>query len=203
MDVREIAPGLWRWTAPHPEWTPSDAEAGDGWEQDVACVYLEAADSTVLIDPLIPSADDERERFLKHLDADVERVGRPVAILLTTESHRRSAPELAERYGVEIWAHPAGSHATLPDGVAALDAAVEVALWIPAHAALVVGDILLGAGEGELRVCPDSWLRPWSPADVRERLRPLLDLPLERILVAHGEPVLDGAHAALARALSK
>ena len=202
MDVHEIAPGLWRWTAPHPDWKPSDAEAGDGWEQDVGCVYLEAADATVLIDPLIPAATADRERFLKHLDADVERRGRPVAILLTTESHRRSAPELAERYGAETLVPPAGSQTTLPGGVAALDAVFEVALWIPAHAALVTGDILLGAGDSELRVCPDPWLVPCSPADARERLRPLLDLPVERILVTHGEPVLDGAHAALARALS-
>lgn len=197
MDVREIAPGFWRWTAPHPDWT-----AGEGWEQDVGCVYLEAADATVLIDPLIPSAADDRERFLKHLDADVERVGRPVAILLTTESHRRSAPELAERYGAETVVPAAGSQ-ELAGGVAALDAVFEVALWIPAHAALVIGDILLGAGEGELRVCPDSWLPPSSPAEARERLHPLLDLPVERILVTHGEPVLDGAHAALARALTR
>lgn len=217
MDVRELAPGLWRWTAPHPEWTPSDAEEGAGWEQEVACVYLEAADATVLIDPLIPSAAQERERFLAHLDADVARVGKPVAVLLTVAAHERSALELAQRYGAEIWAHereverygapadhPFPSGATLPGGVAALDAADEVVLWIPAHAALVVGDILLGAGVGGVRVCPDSWLAsPWTPADVREHLLPLLDLPVERILFAHGEPVLEGAHDALAQALAE
>ena len=216
MDVRELAPGLWRWTAAHPEWKPSDAEEGAGWEQEVACVYLEAADSTVLVDPLIPSAAQERERFLAHLDADVARVGKPVAVLLTVAAHERSAPELAERYGAEIWAHereieqhgaaadhPFRSGAALPGGVAALDAADEIVLWIPAHAALVVGDILLGAGEGEIRVCPDSWLDQLSPADVRKQLRPLLDLPVERILVSHGEPVLEGAHDALTRALTE
>ena len=211
MDVREIAPGFWRWTTPHPEWKP-----GEGWEQEVGCVYLEAADSTVLIDPLIPSAIDQRERFLKHLDADIERVGKPVVVLLTVAAHVRSAPELAERYGAEIWAHereieqygtaadhPFRSGAALPGGVTALDAADEIVLWIPAHAALVVGDILLGAGEGEIRVCPDSWLDQLSPADAREGLRPLLDLPVERILVSHGEPVLERAHAALGRALAR
>ena len=65
-----------------------------------------------------------------------------------------------------------------------MDAAFEIVLWSPAHAALVAGDILLGAEGGGVRVCPDSWLGPWSPSDVREQLRPLLDLPVERILVA-------------------
>ncbi len=214
MQVQELAPGLWHWTALHPEWKPSDAEEGEGWGHEVGCVYLEAPDSTVLIDPQVPAAPEERKRFLGHLDADVERAGKPVAVLLTVAAHERSAPELAERYSAEIWAHereverygatadrPFPSGASLPGGVAAVDAAFEVVLWIPAHAALVAGDILLGSDGGGVRVCPDSWLGPWSPADVRENLRPLLDLPIERILVSHGEPVLTGGRAALERAL--
>ena len=34
MTVTEIATGLWRWTAPHPDW-----KEGEGWDQDVGCVY--------------------------------------------------------------------------------------------------------------------------------------------------------------------
>jgi hypothetical protein len=34
-------------------------------------------------------------------------------------------------------------------------------------------------------------------------MRPLLELPIERVLVSHGEPVLRGGHAALARALAQ
>ncbi|MBA2332431.1 MAG: MBL fold metallo-hydrolase [Actinobacteria bacterium] len=214
MDVQELAPGLWRWTALHPAWQPSDAEDGQGWEQEVGCVYLEATDTIVLIDPQVPEGAD-RERFLAHLDADVARGGKPVAIVLTVAAHERSAPELAARYSANVWAHereverwgatadrPFPSGAALPGGVTALDAAFEIVLWLPAQSALVVGDILLGSEGGAVRVCPDSWLRPWSPADVRKALRPLLDLPLERILVGHGEPVLVGGHAALAAALT-
>jgi hypothetical protein len=36
---------------------------------------------------------------------------------------------------------------------------------------------------------------------MRAALRPLLDLPIELILVSHGEPVLAGGREALARAL--
>lgn len=214
MHVDEIAPRLWRWTAPHPGWKPSDAEDGEGWEREVGCVYLEAADAVVLIDPLIPTAPDERERFLTHLDADVERAGTPVAILLTVAAHERSAPELAERFGAEVWAHEREverwgargdrvflAGADLPGGVTALDAAFEIVFWIPAHAALVAGDILLGASAGGVRVCPDSWLGPWSREDVRAQLRPLLDLPIERILPSHGAPVLVDGRDALAAAL--
>ena len=65
----------------------------------------------------------------------------------------------------------------------------------------MAGDILLGASAGGVRVCPDSWLGPWSREDVRAQLRPLLDLPIERILPAHGAPVLVDGRDALAAAL--
>jgi hypothetical protein len=34
-------------------------------------------------------------------------------------------------------------------------------------------------------------------------MRPLLELPIERVLVSHGEPVLRGGHGALARAIAE
>ena len=49
VDVLQIDDGLWRWTALHPDW-----KVGDDWEQEVGCVYYEAPDATVLLDPLVP-----------------------------------------------------------------------------------------------------------------------------------------------------
>ena len=78
----------------------------------------------------------------------------------------------------------------------------ETLWWLPAERALVVGDVLLGAAEG-VSVCPDSWLEDEaSPVAIRAALESLLDLPVERVLVSHGEPVLEGGHAALECALS-
>jgi hypothetical protein len=37
---------------------------------------------------------------------------------------------------------------------------------------------------------------------LKERLRPLLELPVELVLVSHGEPVLQDGHAALSKALA-
>ena len=74
----------------------------------------------------------------------------------------------------------------------------------PSTRALVVGDVLLGAGAKPsatadvLRLCPERWLGAGTHDDLRAMLRPLLELPLERILVSHGEPVLSGARQALA-----
>ena len=186
MNVSELAPGLWRWTAPHPDW-----REGADWEQEVGCVYYEAAGATVLIDPLVPP---ERERFFEALDRDVERRGLPVAILLTCKWHERSAADLTERYG-------AGD--TPPTGIEPflVQEIEETLWWLPEQRTLVVGDVLLGAPNG-VRVCPDSWLEgEASPAAIRTALEPLLDLPIKRVLVSHGDPVLEGGHAALEQAL--
>jgi len=37
--------------------------------------------------------------------------------------------------------------------------------------------------------------------ELREALRPLLGLPVELVLVSHGEPVLEGGREAIAKAL--
>jgi glyoxylase-like metal-dependent hydrolase (beta-lactamase superfamily II) len=195
MEVTRLDDGLWRWTTAHPEWQP-----GGGWEQDVGCIYWEAADAVVLVDPLVPTEEAERTRFLDALDRDVERLGRDVAVLVTCSWHRRSADELGERYGSRILAPGDGP---LPAGVTAVDAptASEVVYWL-AGAAVVPGDVLLGT-EGGVRLCPSSWLGRGRVSDLAAELRPLLELPVERVLTSHGPPVTSGGAAALARALER
>jgi hypothetical protein len=79
----------------------------------------------------------------------------------------------------------------------------ETLWWLPAHRAIVAGDVILGRDEGGVRVCPDSWLEGRStPREIRALLRPVLDLGVERVLVSHGEPVLQQGREALARALA-
>jgi glyoxylase-like metal-dependent hydrolase (beta-lactamase superfamily II) len=77
----------------------------------------------------------------------------------------------------------------------------ERTLWLPAHNALVAGDCLPGGG-----AIPDAWLESeWAKATREEynlKLCPLLDLPIELLLPTHGDPVVEDAHARLAKALS-
>ncbi|MER3408603.1 MAG: hypothetical protein C4306_00510 [Thermoleophilia bacterium] len=206
MRVGEIAPGLWRWTGHHPE-----------WKREVGCAYVETRDGVCLIDPLVPPEDEER--FLAALDRDVERAGGEVNVLLTIYWHGRSARRLVARYGARLWAHaPARAPVErrvgppsalfrpgdpLPGRIGAFPVrGSEVAFWLPAHRALVFGDAVLGAEDGGLRLCPESWHpRGGGHARVRENLRPLLDLPVERVLVSHGEPVLHGGRRALEQLL--
>lgn len=221
VDVQKLGPGLWRWTCRHPAWTP-DEGGPDGWDAEVGCVYYEAPDAVVVIDPLVPPEPAERERFFTALDRDVDRLTLPVAVLLTTHWHERSAVEIRDRYapraGAAVWA--AQSFASqlaalptvafvegdpLPGGIRAIPTSRpgQLVYWLPGPRALVPGDLLLGDGTGGLRVCPDSWLTgPDAAAGVRRALRPLLDLPVEMVLVSHGAPVLTEARRALGAALA-
>ena len=215
MKIAEIRPHLWRWTALHPDWTPEEG-GPTGWDQEVASFALVQDDSLMLFDPLVPS--DEEERFWRHLDADVEHHG-PPQILLTVYWHARSAPAVLDRYeGTRIWTVEAGAVSArervavtdtfsagdaLPGGVEAraTGEAEEAAFWISSHGALVFGDALLGTPTGGLGV-PDTWLGEGvTPEMAREALRPLLSLPVELVLVTHGEPVLEDGETALENAL--
>lgn len=198
--VREIAPGLVRWTAAHPEWRgEADPGGPSDWPREVGSVLHELAEVVVLIDPLVP--EQGREEFLDCLDARI--AGRAVSILTTIRWHRREREQLAERYrgrGRRAWN-------AVPRGVVPkpMRGAGETLYWLAGAATLVAGDSLLGDGHGGLEVCPESWL-----ADVRVdrrgltlMMRTLLELPVERVLVSHGDPVLADGRAALAHALAR
>jgi hypothetical protein len=199
MPPTEIVPGLFRWTAPHPDWNPPGSPEGPSdWPRDVGSVLYEVSDTVVLIDPLLPS--EGRDAFLDWLDA---RIGaRPVSILTTIHWHRRDREELAERYA----ANSSRAWNVVPRGVTPrpLRGAGETMFWLPAVASLVAGDRLIGAAGGGLQVCPESWLSDVhvNRSGLIELLRPLVELPIERVLVSHGEPVLHHGDAALVRAIA-
>jgi hypothetical protein len=217
VDVTEIRPRLWRWTATHPEWTPEDG--GQEWgEPEVASYALVEEDTLVLIDPLVPG--DEEERFWRALDDDVAHHG-PPQILLTVFWHARSSQAILDRYdGARVFA-PAGRAdeacervpsaelyelgATLPGGIEATgtEHRADALLWIPAHRALAAGDILLGTRDRGVRVCPDSWVGPGvTGKELRDGVRHVLELPIELLLLTHGEAVVADAHARLEAALT-
>ena len=57
MEVTRIADGLWRWSTYYGE-----------WRDQVGSVYVEADDTIVVVDPLVPEERDEAERFWRALD---------------------------------------------------------------------------------------------------------------------------------------
>lgn len=74
----------------------------------------------------------------------------------------------------------------------------DLVLWIESRRAVVAGDSLADFGDG--LAIQDEWLRRGVSRDqVAEGLRPLLALPVELVLPAHGAPT---DRAALERALA-
>jgi hypothetical protein len=201
-ELQELRPGLFRWTAVHPEAAPEPTTGSpDDWGPEVASVAYRAPDALVLVDPLVP---EDRGDLQEELDALVRRHARPVAIVTTLQFHRRSRDALADRYG----ATTSRAKRDLPRDVETviLRGAGETMVWLPKARALVPGDRLLGGDRGGVRLCPDSWMR-YLPSgmrreELRAALRPLLELPVELVLVSHGEPVLEGGREAIAAALS-
>jgi glyoxylase-like metal-dependent hydrolase (beta-lactamase superfamily II) len=187
--LTELAPGLRRWTTRH-----------DEWKEDVGCVAVDTDDGLVLIDSLDPPRE----------------LGRADHALVTVFFHARSTQarhvwaeqrlvrRLASR-GIEV-DRPFSVGDPLPGGIQVFQTArkSEVVYWLPQHGAVVVGDVLLGAGakphatDEPLRLCPEGWLEGATHDDLRASFEPLLELPVSRVLVSHGEPVLEDGGRALA-----
>jgi glyoxylase-like metal-dependent hydrolase (beta-lactamase superfamily II) len=169
------------WHSPHPEWEP-----GEDWPQEVPVVRIETEDEIVLIDPFLPPGDD------------FDPGGKPVRVLVTQAAHYRGTDDFVERYGASVWApattrwkRPSPVTTTeLPAGIEALELDGEpqqVVFFIPEHATLVTGDVLSGTG-GRFHVFVDEA----DAARLLPALEAIAELPIERVIIPHGDPVTEG-----------
>ena len=219
--MREVVTGVWHWQAPHPDWTPAER-----WPQEVSSYAIDDGARLLLIDPLcVPdqflelAADREsvvvltapwHERDTQRL---VEHLGVPVFVpppdtaddlvqkfSATPEQAAGGSPDVA-------WLLADGSNEghlysagdRLPIGVEAFYGREhnDLVLWVDRVGAVISGDTLVDFGRG---LVINDWLRGRVTREqVIEGLRPLLALPVEFVLPAHGAPT---DRAALERALS-
>jgi glyoxylase-like metal-dependent hydrolase (beta-lactamase superfamily II) len=193
-----LSDALTRWKAPHPAWMPNPE-----WPEQVAFATWQSPDSFVFIDPLV--RDDLDPAAWQPFDRAVSESGLPAVVLLTAPWHERSLRAVAARYGAAVWIHPLGRArigelpelSALPAGVDALEFdgvdEGQVAFHVVPEQALVVAEFFVGTGNG-LRVLPSPATR--DMAAFAASLEQLRDLRIERVLVAHGAPVLaDGTEA--------
>jgi glyoxylase-like metal-dependent hydrolase (beta-lactamase superfamily II) len=185
--IEEIRPGLKRWAGSHPEFDPLEGDLDESYS-DVASVLFHGPDTLVLIDPLVP------DNLWPELDSEVKQSGKPVVVLTTIFFHERDRDAVARRYGARLGGEVAGVRAF------SAERGDEVAYWLEQPRAVVFGDAILGDQAGGLRLTP--WARNAEGLErTRKALLPLLDLPIEVALTAHGDPVLANGRDALARAL--
>jgi glyoxylase-like metal-dependent hydrolase (beta-lactamase superfamily II) len=185
--IEEIRPGLKRWAGAHPEFDPAEGDLDESYT-DVASALFHGDDALVFIDPLVP------EELWPVLDAEVKDSGKPVVVLTTIFFHERSRDEVARRYGGRLGGNVAGVRAF------SAERADEVAYWLERPRAAVFGDAVLGDNAGGLRITP--WARNAEGLEkTRQALLPMLELPIEVVLTAHGNAVLENGRDALVRAL--
>jgi hypothetical protein len=220
--MEELAPGIYRWTAPHPEWRPKSEE--------VESYALVAGEALLLVDPLLPlDADEQHSPLLAALELLVAAAAR-VELLVTVPYHTRSTETLYERYAPErptrIWGHalvrkrlrPKTPLEVVPMGAAGTAAPIaggaaeaytigrprrsEHPVYVPELRAAVFGDAVVGA-QGGLRFwylssTDDAWYRDvFAPT-----LSPMAERPLEHVLVTHGPPVVGDGQRQLAVCLA-
>ncbi len=194
--MREIARGLWHWTAHH-----------EHIRFDVSSYYLR--DERVLIDPMLPPEGIE---WFAVLGAPPEHV------LLSNRHHDRHAWRLRDAFGCTVHCVRNGTYELdgrgpvepfdfgqqLPGGVVAheVDAICpdETALHIPAHRALACADgVVRWPGSDDLTFVIDELMDDpdATKAGLRSAYRGLLGLDFDLLLLAHGTPVIGGAKQAL------
>jgi hypothetical protein len=192
--MREIAPGLWHWTAVHPNIGKA-----------VSSYYL--AEERVALDPLLPAEGIEwfADRPPEH-------------VLLTNRHHERDSFKLHAAFGTQVHCISNGVYALdghgpvtpfefgdeLPGGIVVHEVGAicpdETALHVPAHRALACADgVVRWDGIEGLTFVPDQLMDepPQTRAALAQAYGRLLELDFDLLLLAHGEPVLGDAHAEL------
>ena len=162
VEVRDVAPGLWLWRQPHPDW-----EEGNDWEpRGLVRSPCESRGVGVLLDPLAPPSAAAR-------GLGAHRGARPDTLVVMKPDHVRDVDLFVRWYGARAYGpqlfwrddvphtelEPVQPGDELPGGLRALydgRSAAETPLYLPEQRALVFADALCGLG-GALRV----WATPW------------------------------------------
>lgn len=193
VEIRDVAPGLWIWRARHPGW-----KEGDDWPPVVTSSFVESRGERLVLDPLAPP--DDATEVWKRLDAHP-----PTAAVVLIPDHVRDIDKFVARYRARAFGplffyrddipktelDPIRPDVVLPGGLVALydgRGRAETPLWLPEQRVIVFGDGLTER-EGVLRV----WDSPSHVKRVLPALKAMLDLPFEKVIVSHGEPVHDRA----------
>jgi glyoxylase-like metal-dependent hydrolase (beta-lactamase superfamily II) len=189
--MRELAPGIWHWTAPHPN---IGVEVSSYWIPDLK----------LLLDPI--AVPDEVE--------DVD------CILLSCRHHVRDSLEAAERFNATVQAPRTGMHdydedtpiqpynfqepilggAVTAHQVGGLSPD-ETALHIPSLRALSLADGAIRYGD-ELHFVPDQYMDDpeKDKEDLKRGFGELADqIDFDVLLLAHGKPYPSGGRDALRR----
>ncbi len=159
---------------------------------------LEIRAGTFIVDPVSLAAD---------LAEDFHNV---TGVVVTNANHHRASAEFAQRFNVPIYARAESFGDARPPSFHDLDqnphphgelqsvaiegaAPGEIALCV--NRSLIVGDALINAEPYGFTFLPAKYCIDFKR--MRQSLRQLVELDFDRILFAHGMPIISRAHARL------
>ncbi len=197
--LNAVTSSLFGWASYHPQ-----------WKIDFNSYALKTSDGVVFVDPTMPAPP-----VLKQL----EKLGDPLAIVLTNAHHERAADAFRKHFDVQIYAHEKAQSdcdtkvdvlvvngETLPGGLKAIFLPVvttsEMALFTKlAGGILMLGDALLNPPDKGLELLPDEFIE--DKKEARRSLAVLLDYNFKIATFGHGDPITKDAKKVLAAFLKK
>jgi glyoxylase-like metal-dependent hydrolase (beta-lactamase superfamily II) len=183
-----LRPGLWTWHA---------------FDQSVKAELFSTALATdrriYIVDP-IPLAEPNL--------GQLNRAGEIAGVIVTNANHQRSALEYSDRFSVPVFAHPDTLTAIKPARSGDFSAVTfqadfevieieggvlgEISLYHSANGGtLIVGDALINFDPYGFTFLPRKYCR--DQKQMRRSLGKLLSLSIDRMLFAHGTPILSKA----------
>lgn len=198
LEIDQIAPGVRIWQVYNP-----------AVKADLFSTALDTPSGTYLVDP-IGLGDGARQTL---------ELGRKIkGIIMTNENHERATGQLAKRFSVPVYLHPILMQEFSFEQAVELDNNGPVAPGLTAHAVdgapegeialhydadggtMVVGDALINFEPHGFALLPVKYCRDFK--EMRRSLRNLLDHSFERMLFAHGTPILSRARERLEQLLA-
>ena len=159
----------------------------------------ETEDEVVLIDPFLPP------------DEDFDPHGKPVRVLLTQGAHYRGTADFVERFGASVWTPPRAVWRKIPNprhdrgaarrasrrssSTASRSRSSSSSASTPRSSAATCS---VGTG-GRLRIFVDEA----DPELLLPSLEALAELPIERVIIPHGDLILSEGAARIRAAIAE
>ncbi|HSV63612.1 MAG TPA: hypothetical protein VLH83_09735 [Chthoniobacterales bacterium] len=180
-ELELVSPGIWIWHLYDP-----------AVKADLFSTAIQTGSGIYLVDPVPLAANAISE---------LSDLGSIAGIVVTNENHERAAEDFACQFRVQRYARSRvgpGLNAVPIDGAPA----GEMAVYCDADGGtLIIGDALINFEPYGFALLPPKYCL--SAKVMRKWLPTLLDYSFERILFAHGTPILFGARQRLAQLLEK
>lgn len=198
QEIHQVVPGIFVWQVYDP-----------AVKADLSSTALETSSGTYLVDPV--GLEPEARHTL-------EERPKVAGVIVTNKNHGRAARLFADRFSVPIYLHAGLAKAlALPRTIELQDREIiapkltviaipgapagEIVLHYDASGGtLIIGDALINFEPHGFGMLPPKYCRDFKA--MRRALPRLLDYAFERMLFAHGTPILSKARSRLEQLLA-